>query len=96
MSQTARQSEAKTTSVRDAPQWIKFGAVGLEMIILFVIGWQFWSFWGLNQHITALERQIQSLSQVSATKIHWLNRCFGEVKKGESPTKHLAKLYPFS
>ena len=26
----------------------------------------------------------------------WLNRCFGEVKKGESPTKHLAKLYPFS
>jgi mRNA-degrading endonuclease RelE of RelBE toxin-antitoxin system len=26
----------------------------------------------------------------------WLNRCFGEVKKGESPTKRLAKLYPFS
>jgi hypothetical protein len=26
----------------------------------------------------------------------WLNRCFGEVKKGESPTKHLAKLYPSS
>ena len=25
-----------------------------------------------------------------------LNRCFGEVKKGESPTKRLAKLYPFS
>jgi hypothetical protein len=29
-------------------------------------------------------------------KIVWLNRCFGEVKKGESPTKRLAKLYPFS
>jgi hypothetical protein len=51
----------------------------------------------LNARLGALENQVTNVSSLEDGRIcTWLNRCFGEVKKGESPTKRLAKLYPFS
>ena len=68
MSQTPRQSEDIIASLRDVPKWIKFSTGGLGVILLFSIGCQFWSFWTLNRQITALENQIQALSQGSIVK----------------------------
>jgi uncharacterized protein YjbI with pentapeptide repeats len=70
MAQAARQPEDITASLRDVPLWIKCVTAGVGVTILFSVGWQFWSFWTLNQQISALEKQIQALSQGAAVKPH--------------------------